>query len=100
MSNWTITSQAGVISFEQAGISASQINHKLLAASQSTFEVQTSQPGRPAWWIDDSIVTVYRDGLPFYTGRVVESPLSLTPESEGAHSYVDRCVGGSGGDYL
>lgn len=73
--SWTITNPngVGVSTLEVLRITDLRINFRTMAVSTARMNVPREIDSMEDWWAFDSLVTIYRDGLPYYTGRVQES---------------------------
>lgn len=87
---WTITnpSGSGTSALDALGISRPVINFRIVGASTASLEVQRDFDSGDAWWAADSVVTIYRDAAPYYTGRVKESPISADASNESRTLYL------------
>lgn len=82
--SWTITNPggSGTSPLADLGLSAPQVNFRILGVSKATVAAHRDYDSADGWWAPDEVVTIYRDGQPFFTGRVQESPQAANAESE------------------
>lgn len=81
---WTITNPGGgaPLTLAEAGVEIASGGFRLqTVSSMALVAVRGYDSGEP-WWAEESVVLISRDGLPFFTGRVQESPVSATASSE------------------
>lgn len=81
---WTIThpSGTGTETFEVLGLAQPEINFRVMGPSTARVLANRDFDSAAAWWTYDSIVTIYRDTEPYFTGRVQECPDSANPSQE------------------
>jgi hypothetical protein len=84
MSLWTIThpSGTGTATLAALGISQATVDFRVMAISTAAFPVARAIDSAATWWAADSLVTLYRDGTPYFTGRVQETPASAIGDAE------------------
>ena len=81
---WTITNPAGgsAATFESLGLENPQINFRVMGVSTARVTAHRNYDSAASWWAYDSIVKIYRDGTPYFQGRVQDCPDSANPAQE------------------
>ena len=81
---WTITNPTGggTSTFADLGLSDPQIDFRIMGVSTASAVANRDFDSADAWWEDDSLVTIYRAGQPYFTGRVQETPTGASESDE------------------
>jgi hypothetical protein len=81
---WTITnpSGSGTSTLAELNLSGITVNFRILGVSTLQATSTRGFDTADTWWDADDLVTLYRDGLPFFQGRVQESPRSASDAAE------------------
>lgn len=81
---WTITNPAGgsPVTLASLGLDAPVIRFQANSISKATMAAHRDFDSEDAWWDFDEEVTIYRDGVAYFTGRVQENPDTATGDTE------------------
>lgn len=73
---WTITNPAGAgtVTLASLNLSNPQIEFRVMGVSMARMRATRELSSADAWWAFDTQITIYRDSIPFFTGRVQENP--------------------------
>ena len=76
MSLWTITNPAGAgtVTLASLNLSDPEFDFGVMRVSTARIRATRELSSTDPWWAHDAEVKVYRDGSPYYAGRVQESP--------------------------
>jgi hypothetical protein len=87
---WTITAPSvpGAFPLSDYGLSVPQVAFKAMGVSTARMAATRHYDSEEAWWAYDQLVTIYRDGAPYFTGRVGENPDSADASTEGRMLFL------------
>ena len=87
---WTITgpSGTGTVILSAAEVESLAVSFRIMATSTAQLSIHRDFDSVAAWWAEDTMVTIYRaptvggTAVPFFTGRVLETPIRADGSSE------------------
>ena len=87
---WTMTapSGSGAVQLSEAEAQSLMVDFRIMATSTASLSIHRDYDSSAAWWAAESLVTIWRaasaeaEPVPYFTGRVQETPLSGNGEGE------------------